>query len=240
MSEEIVKNTNIPNILWAQTLSKIYLTVMVTESKNNTFQVKDGKRITFECLSEETTYKFEFELDDLVKEYSMNITNRKITISLDKDEEGWWMKLTDDSFYKNNIKVDWDRWQDEEEDEDEEVSGMGGMPGMESMMGGMPGMESMMGGMPGMESMMGGMPGMEEMFKNMSGDMVGTDEDDDEDDEDDEDDDEDEDINTEGLTDMMSDIAKLEVSDNNSFEKETNIGEVDGSALTETLDPSLS
>ena len=118
------KDEKTPNILWAQTSSKVYITVMIGESKNNTFEIKDNKIIKFESTSEDKNFKFEFELDDLVKDYSMNITSRKVTISIDKCEEGWWMKLTDNPLYKNNVKVDWERWQDEDDIEDENM----GMP----------------------------------------------------------------------------------------------------------------
>ena len=78
---------NIPNILWAQSPQKIFLTILVSDSKNNTFQIKDENLVSFECNSNDKTFKFEFEMDDSIKDYSMNITNRKITISIEKSEE---------------------------------------------------------------------------------------------------------------------------------------------------------
>ena len=85
----------------------------------------------------------------------------------DDDEEEFWPRLLEDkTLEKNQVKIDWDRYVDEDEEDEaggfdtsalEGGMGMGGMPGMEGM-GGMPGMGGM-GGMPGMEGM-GGMPGM--------------------------------------------------------------------------------
>merc|ERR1712238_399100 len=75
-------------------------------------------------------------------------------------EEEWWPRLLEDKkLEKNQIKVDWNRYVDEDEEEEaggfdmagmEGGSGMGGMPG--GMGGGMPGG---MGGMPDMSSMPG-------------------------------------------------------------------------------------
>ncbi len=84
----------------------------------------------------------------------------------DEEEEFWPRLLQDKTLEKNQVKIDWDRYVDEDEEDEaggfdtsalEGGMGMGGMPGMEGMggMGGMPGMGGM-GGMPGMEGM-GGM-----------------------------------------------------------------------------------
>ena len=126
----------------------------------------------------------------------------------DKEEEEFWPRLLKDkALEKNQVKIDWDRYIDEDDEEEEggfDMSnlqggmGMGGMPGMGGM-GGMPGMEGMggMGGMPGMEGM-GGMD-MEALMKQMGamggmeglggmpgmGDMPGMPEGDDDDDDDD-------------------------------------------------------
>lgn len=101
----------------------------------------------------------------------------------DKDDEEFWTRLLKDkALEKNQVKLDWDRYVDEDEEEEgfdtsnleggqgmgggggmpPGMGGMGGMPGMGGMGGMPPGMEGMMGGggMPGMESMMGGGGGM--------------------------------------------------------------------------------
>ena len=223
-----VSNENIPNILWAQSPQKIFLTILVSDSKNNTFLIKNQNLISFECNSNTKIFKFEFELDDSIKDYSMNITNRKITISIEKSEESWWMKLTDNPLYKNNIKVDWDRWQDE--DDDDEVQPM--MGGMESMMGGMGGMESMMGGMGGMEEMLKNMGGMEGM-----GDFM-----DEQEQEEDDDEDKDEDINTEGMTDMLSSMSELETVSklNENENKDNNIDSENFNNVDESINEGLS
>lgn len=87
----------------------------------------------------------------------------------DKEDEFWPRLLADKLLEKTNVKVDWDRYVDEDEETEGfdtrdldggyNLGGMGGgMPGMGGM-GGMPGMGGM-GGMPGMGGM-GGMAGME-------------------------------------------------------------------------------
>ena len=72
----------------------------------------------------------------------------------DKEEEEFWPRLLKDkALEKNQVKIDWDRYVDEdEEDEGFDTSmleggmGMGGMGGMPPGMGGMGGMPPGMGG----------------------------------------------------------------------------------------------
>ncbi len=91
--------------------------------------------------------------------------------------EHWPRLLKETGKVGRNIKVDWNKWVDEDEEEDKpddldmsqlqnlQQFGGGGMGGM----GGMPGMAGM-GGMPGMAGM-GGMPGMADMnFEDLGGD----------------------------------------------------------------------
>lgn len=89
----------------------------------------------------------------------------------EEDREEFWPRLLKDkTLEKNQVKIDWDRYVDEDEEEEgfdtsalEGGSGMGGMP--PGMMGGMPGMGGGPGGGMDMEALMkqmgamGGMPG---------------------------------------------------------------------------------
>jgi prostaglandin-E synthase len=92
----------------------------------------------------------------------------------EEDQEEFWPRLLKDkALEKNQIKIDWDRYVDEDEEEEgfdtsalEGGQGMGGMPPG----GGMPG--GMGGGMPGMGGEGGGMPpgmDMEALMKQMGG-----------------------------------------------------------------------
>jgi hypothetical protein len=109
--------------------------------------------------AKDSTYKV------LPRNIQMHIMKNK-----DDSDEFWPRLLQDKALEKNQVKIDWDRYVDEdEEDEGFDTSaleggmGMGGMP--PGMMGGMPGMGGM-GGMPGgmdMEALMKQMGGMEGM-----------------------------------------------------------------------------
>ncbi|KAH9614230.1 hypothetical protein KSS87_022837 [Heliosperma pusillum] len=110
-------------------------------------------------------------------ESKINYGLRSIFCVLEKEEKKWWNKLLKEGKPPHYVKVDWDKWVDEDDDTGAaepdlggmdfskfgDMGGMGGMEGMMGGMGGMGGMEGMvggMGGMSGMEGLMGGMGGM--------------------------------------------------------------------------------
>ena len=126
----------------------------------------------FKGKSEEKDYevniKFFKAVDSKDSTYKVHPRNvqmhvmKATTEGKEEEEEEFWPRLLEDkALEKNQVKVDWDKYVDEDEEEEtggfdmsgvEGGMGMGGMPGMGGGMPGMPGMGGM-GGMPGMEGM---------------------------------------------------------------------------------------
>jgi prostaglandin-E synthase len=174
-------------------------------------------KLEFTGTSEGKAYELSIEFFKKVdsKGSTYNVLPRSVQMHVIKNEEDqdefWPRLLKDKTLEKNQIKIDWDRYVDEDEEAEgfdtsalEGGMGMGGMPpgmgggGMPPGMGGMGGGPG--GGMGGMDMEalmkqmggMGGMPGMGDMGgmpPGMGGqDMGGQDDGDDGDDGDDLDD----------------------------------------------------
>merc|ERR1712077_152724 len=97
---------------------------------------------------------------------------RCIEFALEKAEEGpYWERLLKDKTKQHWLKVDFQKWKDED-DSDEEAGG----GDLEDMMRNMGGLGGGMGGMPGMGGM-GGMPPIMDMsaLGGMMGDKPGMD-----------------------------------------------------------------
>ena len=138
-------------------------------SEDEKIVLTDGE-LKFEGKSEEKDYQVNIEFFKPVdaEGSTYKVLPRSVQMHIlkkDKEEEEFWPRLLKDkALEKNQVKVDWDRYVDEDEEEEgfdmsnlEGGMGMGGMPGgMPGGMGGMPGMGGM-GGMPGMGGDMGGM-----------------------------------------------------------------------------------
>ena len=160
-----------PLVKWAQRPSLVILTICLEDCKDPTIEVKPDY-LKFEGnggpdkKDHEVKMEFLKEIDPEKSKYA--VRDRVIEFALEKkDGSGpYWERLLKDKTKQHWLRVDFNKWRDEDESDDEAGGGkdleqmmsqMGGLGGMGGM-GGMPGMGGM-GGMPGMGGM-GGMPGM--------------------------------------------------------------------------------
>ena len=160
---------NTPTLLWSQTYDLIDISIRLSNIEDESVSCENN-HFYFSCSSQSKDYWIEFDLDKAVEKVSYNKYDNRIVIILEKVEYEKWDFLTNvRGIYKNNIKIDWDKW-DDSDAEGENLgsplapssggnlgsplapsSGFGGMDMnmMRQMMGGMDMsmMEKMMGGM---------------------------------------------------------------------------------------------
>ncbi|XP_059295003.1 uncharacterized protein Os08g0359500 isoform X4 [Lycium ferocissimum] len=158
-----------PEVKWAQRPDVVYLTVMLPDAKDPKVDLQPEGVFNFSATggAGDRLYELKLELQDKVnvEESKISTGTRSIFCVLQKAEPKWWNKLLrGDGKAPHYVKVDWDKWVDEDDEPDAGPGDMD-MNGMDfSKFGGMGGgdMASMMGGMGGMgdmASMMGGMGG---------------------------------------------------------------------------------
>ncbi|CAO3592999.1 unnamed protein product [Absidia cylindrospora] len=133
-----------PIVSWAQRAEFIYLTVNVTD-------ITEPKvSLTADCFhfkgkGEKEQNEFECEIEFLkpidVEKSKQSLTARSLNMIIykTKDSEGYWDKLQKGGKL-NFLKVDFDKWRDEDDEDEEEqqqpdpmAAGAGGMPGMPNM-----------------------------------------------------------------------------------------------------------
>ncbi|KAF7095900.1 hypothetical protein CFC21_097960 [Triticum aestivum] len=167
-----------PEVRWAQRIDKVYITVQLPDAKDAKVNLEPDGVFSFFATAgtDGNSYESKLDLNDKVnvEASKVSVGVRSIFCILEKADAKWWNKLVrDDQKAPHFVKVDWDKWVDEDDDgadvnvdgmDFSNMGGMGGMPGMEGLggmggMGGMPGMEGL-GGMGGLAGMMGGMGGM--------------------------------------------------------------------------------
>ena len=145
--------TSTPTLLWSQTPESVNITIRLSNIQDETVSCENN-HFLFSCLSQSKNYRIEFDLDKSVEKVSYNKYDNRIAIVLEKAEYEKWEFLTKvRGIYKNNIKIDWDKWEDSEGEEQPEApssvgnlgsplapsSGFGGMDMdmIRQMMGGM-------------------------------------------------------------------------------------------------------
>ncbi|RRT44994.1 hypothetical protein B296_00043812 [Ensete ventricosum] len=110
-----------PEVLWAQRSDKIYLTVSLPDARNVSVESKPHGAFRFSAVgAQDEHFDFSLELyDAVVPEASkINIGMRNIICSIKKEKKGWWKRLLkSEEKPAPYIKVDWNKWCDEDEEE---------------------------------------------------------------------------------------------------------------------------
>lgn len=149
----------LPQVQWAQRSDKVYLTIDLQEAKQPNIRLDNddaGGTVSFSSAAqshatglEDHDYAIDLELYGKIdKEASKIAVNaRSILLVIAKQDQGFWPRLLRQSGKApNNIKVDWNKWVDEDEEEEKEEFDISNMQNMSNFdLGGAGG-----GGFPGM------------------------------------------------------------------------------------------
>jgi len=147
-----------PSVLWAQRDSLVYLTISVEDMKIDDLTVNE-KTLHIKGASGSTQQEYECTLEFFgeinATDYHRTSSSRHVELVIPKATNGWWPRLLKDSKKVPWIKVDFNKWKDEDEEDDSHGGGGGGGgPGgdgqfdLNSMMANLGGGGAGMGGMP--------------------------------------------------------------------------------------------
>ncbi|RVX06693.1 Uncharacterized protein CK203_029515 [Vitis vinifera] len=108
-----------PTVKWAQRSDKLYLTVELPDAKDVKLKLEPEGRFMFSATKDDVPYEVDIELFDKIKveDSKCNVGVRSIVYVIAKAEKKWWARLI-----KNEgkppvfLKVDWDKWVDEEDE----------------------------------------------------------------------------------------------------------------------------
>ncbi|XP_047329326.1 uncharacterized protein OsI_027940-like [Impatiens glandulifera] len=112
-----------PEVKWAQRQDKVYMTVELPDSKNANINLDPQGLFTFSGTAGPESLNYELTLDLFdevnVEKSKISVGVRGIFCVLEKVEIKWWKKLLrGDGKTPHNVKVDWDKWVDEDDDQD--------------------------------------------------------------------------------------------------------------------------
>ncbi|CAG7727785.1 unnamed protein product [Allacma fusca] len=158
-----------PSVMWAQRPNCIFLTICLEDCQNPSVKVEPNT-IYFRGVggTDKKEYELNLELyEPVLPDQSLHkVRDRGIEFCLKKEKEGpYWPRLPKTQGKYHWLKIDFNKWKDEEDSDDEERVGGGGGGGGGGGPGGFGGgdadfeeMMKQMGGLGGM----GGMGGMGE------------------------------------------------------------------------------
>ncbi|XP_074571214.1 co-chaperone protein p23-2 [Curcuma longa] len=111
-----------PEVLWAQRSDKIYLTVSLPDARDVSVQSQPQGLFQFSAVGAQgELFDFSLELyDTTIPEASKTkIGMRNIICSIKKEKKAWWKRLLkSEEKPAPYIKVDWNKWCDEDEQSD--------------------------------------------------------------------------------------------------------------------------
>lgn len=119
-----------PITKWAQRSDRVFLTIELPDAKDVKLNLKSEGHFNFSAKgSDDLPYEFDIELFDAVnvEESKAAVAPRTICYLIKKAKSGWWPRLLkQEGKPPVFLKVDWDKWQDED-DEDAGFNDFGGM-----------------------------------------------------------------------------------------------------------------
>lgn len=119
-----------PEVKWAQRSDKLYITIELPDANNPKVKLEPDGKFTFSATTgqEQTYYELDFYLYDRVNvgESKISIGLRHIFCIVKKEEKKWWIQLLKSEAKRLPfLKVDWDKWVDEDEEKDVPPVGQG-------------------------------------------------------------------------------------------------------------------
>ncbi|XP_003737019.1 co-chaperone protein daf-41 [Galendromus occidentalis] len=142
-----------PVVLWAQRRDCVYITIAVEDCKNADLKIEADKVLFKGDGGDKLHYACALNLNNKVKndESKFVVRDRNIEVLLKKEEEQYWPRLLKESTKMHWLRVDFNKWRDEDESDDELGGGGGGnFEDMMRQMGGLGGGAGM-GGFDGAE-----------------------------------------------------------------------------------------
>eukprot|EP00771_Trimastix_marina_P002670 gnl/Trimastix_PCT/382.p1 GENE.gnl/Trimastix_PCT/382~~gnl/Trimastix_PCT/382.p1 ORF type:complete len:217 (+),score=45.40 gnl/Trimastix_PCT/382:48-653(+) len=155
----------VPDVLWAQREPNVFLTIDLpaVDKDHCTIRLEPEGRLVFTGVGGTDRREFELNLELFkelnVEESKWEVLDRHVRMDLIKKDPEWWPRLLKEKKRTHYIKVDWNKWKEEDDDDVDELGLSGG--GMD--FGGMGG--GMGGGMPDLSALagMGGAGGMPDL-----------------------------------------------------------------------------
>ncbi|KAL3371417.1 hypothetical protein AABB24_008123, partial [Solanum stoloniferum] len=118
-----------PTIKWAQRSDKLFITVELPDAKNVKLKLEPEGKFLFSATAGADNVPYEVDLDLFdkinVDESKSSTTSRSIVYLVKKAEEKWWSRLIkQEGLRPVFLKVDWDKWVDEDEEDGKPVPDM--------------------------------------------------------------------------------------------------------------------
>ncbi|KAK8692117.1 hypothetical protein V6N13_075597 [Hibiscus sabdariffa] len=117
-----------PTVKWAQRSDEVFITIELPDAKDVKLRLEPEGKFLFSATSgaDKIPYEVDFDLHDKVdvEGSKASVGNRNITYLVKKAKSKWWNRLLkQEGKPPVFLKVDWDRWVDEDEEDQDTKPG---------------------------------------------------------------------------------------------------------------------
>ncbi|KAJ3674790.1 hypothetical protein LUZ60_005406 [Juncus effusus] len=108
-----------PEVLWAQRSDRVYLTISVPDAKDVKVKAEANGLFSFSAVGPQgEAFSFSLELFDSIQSEGLKMKTglRNIICSVQKEKKEWWKRLLKSEAKHPYIKVDWNKWVDEDDE----------------------------------------------------------------------------------------------------------------------------
>nr|XP_043618449.1 co-chaperone protein p23-1-like [Erigeron canadensis] len=114
-----------PTLKWAQRADVVFITIDLPDAKDVNLKLEPEGGFYFSATAgaDSAPYEIDINLHDKVdvNESKSSVGSRSIVYLIKKEESKWWNRLLKAGKSPTFIKVDWDKWVDEDDDQDEKA-----------------------------------------------------------------------------------------------------------------------
>ncbi|CAA7059461.1 unnamed protein product [Microthlaspi erraticum] len=115
-----------PTVKWAQRSDKVYITVELPDAEDVKLKLEPEGKFFFSATSGASKTQYEVDLDLFdnvdVNESKASVSSRCVCYLVKKAESKWWNRLIkQEGKPPVYLKVDWDKWVDEDEEKGEDM-----------------------------------------------------------------------------------------------------------------------
>jgi len=119
-----------PEVKWAQRSGELYITIELPDANNPKVKLEPDGKFTFSATTgqEQTFYELDLNLYDRVnvEESKISVGLRHIFCIVKKEDKKWWKQmLKSEAKRLPFLRVDWDKWVDEDEEQDDKLPPVG-------------------------------------------------------------------------------------------------------------------
>ena len=114
------EDTKFPDLKWAQRKDRVFVTIDLPGATDTKIDLKPDGHLSFSGKVKDQKYAIEIDLykEVITEDSKWNLRGRNVILNIVKkdQEDEYWPRITKEKIKHPHIKVDWDKWIEEDDE----------------------------------------------------------------------------------------------------------------------------